>query len=151
MKEHFIELFEYNFWANEKVIDSIEKLPKHDEHINKIMAHIAATPLYWISRLTTYELKLKEIFPTATLEEIRKFNLETKEVWDSYLVELDDDKIRDKISYKNFKGETYTYALKDILMQLVLHSAYHRGQVAKMVRAAGGIPASSDYISFKKG
>jgi uncharacterized damage-inducible protein DinB len=33
-----------------------------------------------------------------------------------------------------------------MLVHTVLHSAYHRGQVAAEVRAAGGEPAYTDFI-----
>ena len=29
---------------------------------------------------------------------------------------------------------------------VVIHSAYHRGQIASDVRASGGVPAYTDYI-----
>jgi uncharacterized damage-inducible protein DinB len=37
-------------------------------------------------------------------------------------------------------------------MHLITHSAYHRGQVAMTVRAAGSTPAYTDFIhSIRKG
>jgi uncharacterized damage-inducible protein DinB len=34
----------------------------------------------------------------------------------------------------------------DILMHVVMHSAYHRGQIALEVRCAGQTPAYTDFI-----
>jgi hypothetical protein len=34
---------------------------------------------------------------------------------------------------------------------IALHGAYHRGQVALVVRGGGGEPASTDYIGFVRG
>ena len=36
--------------------------------------------------------------------------------------------------------------MRDILAHVVLHSAYHRGQIAAAVRAGGGEPAYTDMI-----
>jgi uncharacterized damage-inducible protein DinB len=36
--------------------------------------------------------------------------------------------------------------VEDILAQLFGHSSYHRGQIAMLVRAAGGEPAVTDLI-----
>jgi uncharacterized damage-inducible protein DinB len=36
--------------------------------------------------------------------------------------------------------------VEEILTHVVIHSAYHRGQIASDVRAAGGVPAYTDYI-----
>jgi uncharacterized damage-inducible protein DinB len=38
--------------------------------------------------------------------------------------------------------------LADILAQLFGHSWYHRGQIAMLVRAAGGEPAVTDRIDW---
>ena len=35
---------------------------------------------------------------------------------------------------------------KDVLTHVILHSAYHRGQVALAMRAAGMEPAYTDFI-----
>jgi uncharacterized damage-inducible protein DinB len=36
--------------------------------------------------------------------------------------------------------------VEEILTHLVIHSAYHRGQIASDLRAAGQEPAYTDYI-----
>lgn len=44
------------------------------------------------------------------------------------------------------EGVEFSTPMADVLMHLVMHSAYHRGQVALAVRAAGGKPALTDYV-----
>ncbi len=51
-------------------------------------------------------------------------------------------------TYKNSKGVLYETSYRDILTQVLMHSAYHRGQVAMAVRKEGGEPAYTDYIGF---
>ena len=36
--------------------------------------------------------------------------------------------------------------MEDILTHVVLHSAYHRGQIASQMRAGGAPPAYTDFI-----
>jgi uncharacterized damage-inducible protein DinB len=50
------------------------------------------------------------------------------------------------VSYTNSKGELWTSTVEDILTHLVIHSAYHRGQIASDLRSAGREPAYTDYI-----
>ncbi len=38
----------------------------------------------------------------------------------------------------------------DVLTQLHGHSLYHRGQIASLVRAAGGEPAKTDFIFWSR-
>ena len=42
------------------------------------------------------------------------------------------------------------YLIEDILAQLFGHSWYHRGQIALLVRAAGGEPAVTDLIYWSR-
>jgi uncharacterized damage-inducible protein DinB len=54
--------------------------------------------------------------------------------------------LEQQASYTNTKGEDWANTVGDILTHVLLHSAYHRGQVAAEVRAAGLTPALTDYI-----
>lgn len=62
------------------------------------------------------------------------------------LASLDDDGLADGVAYRNSKGEFWTSSAGDILTHVVLHAAYHRGQIAAAVRGAGGEPAYTDFI-----
>jgi uncharacterized damage-inducible protein DinB len=33
----------------------------------------------------------------------------------------------------------------------MLHGAYHRGQIALLIRQAGAVPAPTDYVAFVRG
>ena len=44
------------------------------------------------------------------------------------------------------KGEAWTNTVEEILTHVTVHSAYHRGQIASDLRAAGMTPAYTDYI-----
>jgi uncharacterized damage-inducible protein DinB len=52
-----------------------------------------------------------------------------------------------KIDYRNSKGEVWSSSVDDILMHVAMHGAYHRGQIATVVRTGSGeTPAYTDYI-----
>jgi len=50
------------------------------------------------------------------------------------------------ISYKNSRGEAWTSAVQDVLTHVLMHSAYHRGQIASHMRVSGQTPAYTDFI-----
>ena len=45
----------------------------------------------------------------------------------------------------------YGEHLSPMLLQVILHGCYHRGQVALLVRDAGAEPSPTDYIAFVRG
>jgi uncharacterized damage-inducible protein DinB len=62
------------------------------------------------------------------------------------LVQSDDAGLAQEVHYKNSKGEPWTSNVADVIQHVVFHSAYHRGQIASDVRAAGKEPAYTDFI-----
>ena len=52
----------------------------------------------------------------------------------------------EEITYKNSKGEAWNSTVQDVLTHVLMHSAYHRGQIAGQVRAGGETPAYTDFI-----
>jgi uncharacterized damage-inducible protein DinB len=66
--------------------------------------------------------------------------------WHGYFAQLSSAGLWQKVTYKNSKGESWTSTVQDILTHVVIHSAYHRGQIASLMRAAGGTPAYTDFI-----
>jgi uncharacterized damage-inducible protein DinB len=58
--------------------------------------------------------------------------------------------LRSLISYQNSKGIAFRTSLGDILMHAALHGAYHRGQVAALMRLSGLEPVDTDFITFSR-
>ena len=46
----------------------------------------------------------------------------------------------------NSKGQSWTSRVEDVLTHVLLHGAYHRGQIASALREAGLTPPYTDYI-----
>ena len=65
--------------------------------------------------------------------------------WSSKLSEADWSKI---ISYKDSRGSAHQTALLPIVMHLVNHGSYHRGQVSQLLRQSGVTPPATDLIMF---
>ena len=66
--------------------------------------------------------------------------------WAGFLDEPEGADLDGGVAYRNSQGEAWTSTVGDILTHVVSHSAYHRGQVASELRAAGFAPAYTDFI-----
>jgi uncharacterized damage-inducible protein DinB len=71
---------------------------------------------------------------------------ELKTAWASYLGQLTPARLAQSVAYTNSKGEHFCNQVGDILMHVVMHSAYHRGQIAADMRASGLEPVYTDFI-----
>ena len=59
-------------------------------------------------------------------------------IWSDYLARLDDTALGQEFEYQSLDAGRFRNRVEDILAQLFGHSSYHRGQIAMLVRAAGG-------------
>ena len=92
------------------------------------------------------------VWPEFTLEDCGRQAVELPVLWKDYLTSRIEADLAEAVSYCNSKGEPWNSRKDDILMHLITHSAYHRGQVAMAVRAAGSTPAYTDFIhSIRQG
>ena len=91
------------------------------------------------------------MWPQATLERMRNEIDDLARRWDDYLDDLAPADFDAEIEYVNSKGERWSSAVGDVLNHVLLHSSYHRGQVASELRAAGSEPAYTDFIHAVRG
>ena len=141
----FRRLFHYDAWASAESLTSAVHMSEPPVQVIKWLGHLAGTSAEWRARLTGTTSRLA-VWPPLTLRECGvEFPREQAE-WESYLGGLSDAKLAKSIDYRNTKGELWSSATADILTHVLLHGAYHRGQIASAVRAAGGTPAYTDFI-----
>ena len=70
--------------------------------------------------------------------------------WSDYFGRLDEPELERTFDYLTSEGTRFRSVVADILTQLYGHSFYHRGQIASLVRAAGGEPAKTDFIFWTR-
>src|SRR5205814_1903687 len=109
-------------------------------------SHIVGAHRIWLARLEQNGAPIAQPWPTLALEECRDALQETGDRWTAYLNQMTPDALGHVLIYRNTKGVEFKTQVQDILMHVIVHSAYHRGQVAAAVREAGGKPAVTDYV-----
>lgn len=136
--------FAYDAWANGEVLAAINAAGADAQSV-RLMAHILAAERVWLERLRQQPQSVP-VWPQPDLARCEQEAAELAKLWREYLELLTAGDIAQTISYKNSKGESWTSAIVDVLTHVVMHSAYHRGQIASHMRASGHIPAYTDFI-----
>ena len=54
------------------------------------------------------------------------------------------------VHYTNTNGQAFDNSVRDILFNVINHSTYHRGQIAREFREYGPEPLVTDYIFYKR-
>ena len=107
------------------------------------MAHILAAGRVWLERLQ----QVPQSVPVWPQSDLGRCGAEAKQLesqWLEYLNSVAD--LSQRVSYKNTKGEAWSSSIGDILTHVLMHSAYHRGQIASHMREQGHSPAYTDFI-----
>jgi uncharacterized damage-inducible protein DinB len=143
--------FAYDAWANQEVLASIRASGGENMRPLQLMSHILAAERVWLERLKQVPQSVP-VWPEPNLAQCEAEAAELKKMWFAYLDLITAGDISQTISYKNSKGEAWTSAIGDVLSHVVMHSAYHRGQIASHMRASGQTPVNTDFIhAVRKG
>jgi uncharacterized damage-inducible protein DinB len=144
MTAHIKRLFVYDDWANREVLGSI-RVAGSPGHPLKLMSHILSAERLWLERMTG-QGQTFPVWPDFTLEQCEERAAGLPLLWKEFLSPANESELSVPVTYKNTKGESFTSPKEDILLHVITHSAYHRGQIAADMRAAGFTPAYTDFI-----
>lgn len=137
--------FAYDSWANQEVLKAIRTAGGQNDRSLQLMSHIFAAERLWLERLKQQPQSVP-VWPEPDLAQCEAEASALGQLWFQYLDLITAGDVAQTISYKNSKGELWTSTIVDILTHVVIHSAYHRGQIASHMRANGQTPAYTDFI-----
>ena len=141
MSKQLERMLRYDTWANRETLRSLRQADPPAQSL-RWMSHIIGAELLWLARMEGRPAPLP-VWPDLTVEECTdRLPENLADAWDGPLSR--------PVSYTNSKGESWTSTVEEILIHVVIHSAYHRGQIASNLRAAGLEPAYTDYIHAER-
>jgi uncharacterized damage-inducible protein DinB len=145
MIEHFRRQFAYDTWANREVLAAVRASREKPERSLQMIGHVLSAGQLWMARLKQQPQGLP-VWPELTLEECEAQTTELGRQWQEYLATLPATGLSQTAAYKNSKGEPWSSTVEDILTHVLMHGAYHRGQIASHMRTHGQTPAYTDFI-----
>ena len=145
--KYFDRQFRYDVWANGEALSAIKAAPAHPNLARalKLLAHVLSAERLWLERLRQQKQTMP-VWPETGMAQCEAQIPELARLWREFLAGLSDSQLQNPVNYKNSKGEPWSSTIQDILTHVLLHSAYHRGQIAIMLREAGAAPANTDFI-----
>jgi len=141
----FLErLLRYDDWANRETFTALKDGAASRPAL-KLFAHVVAAERLWLDRLGETRQRL-EPWPDWDLERSAAELTTLLPAWREVLGEHHAAALESPVTYTNTQGERWTSSVLDVVTHAVLHSAYHRGQIAMGERATGREPAYTDFI-----
>ena len=138
-------------WADERTRASIESLDATSEayaECVRLYAHMAAAQHVWHSRVIGVAPR-HAVWPTLTLAEAAELSRESLMGWREVTAQ-GETILASTVEYRTGTGAHFSNTVDEIVTQVLLHGSHHRGQVALLVRRAGGQPATTDWIFHRR-
>jgi len=149
MSDMLKRLFAHMEWADAQVQASFRTTPPPAKALD-LYAHILGAEHVWLTRLRRAKAEYA-VWPALSLKDCEELASRNASEYASYVASADAAALATDIAYVNSAGQSFTSRVDDILVHVAMHGAYHRGQVALLVREAGSKPAPTDYIAFVRG
>ncbi len=145
--------FEYETDAHAKVLASFDTVPPERRDSPEfrravgLLAHVVAARRNWLARFGRIPAPTGPLFPADS--DVPGLTTEWRVVqglWADYFSSVDDQELDREFEYQSLDAGRFRNRVEDVLAQLFGHSSYHRGQIAMLIRTAGGQPAITDLI-----
>lgn len=133
---------DYELWTATVSARSLAEA-KAPDVARRRFAHLAATHDLWLSRIAGTPAALL-VWPELDVPSALAAVRDGVARWSA--LASDPAALARRVDYVNSAGKAWSNTAGEILTHVLFHSAYHRGQIASDLRAAGIEPAVTDFI-----
>ncbi len=148
MKKYFLKLYQYNTWANDKVMQCLKDQRVNHEKIISLMGHIAAAEQLWLHRIKDLPKPEIKLWSNYSLKDLSALLDAADKKWLDYVQSTEN--FDRELSYTNYTGAPFTNNVESIMIHTVNHASYHRAQVAMLLRQNGCEPVNTDFITYDR-
>jgi uncharacterized damage-inducible protein DinB len=159
-----LTLFDYNYWANERILTAARALdeaafaaPAREAQVGASFGSLRGTLVHILGAEWTWRMRCHEaVSPTEMITEAHFPALSVLELgWQveeaamrAYLGQLRDEDLGREIAYHNRQGKAYVTPLWQILIHVVNHGTQFRSEAAMLLTQAGHSPGDLDFIFY---
>lgn len=142
MNAYFLEIYEYNYWANEAVLAVAESLNPDQftgqvgpswSSVRNMLVHIMGAEWIWLSRwqgISPQTMLRGENFQDTRAIRERWQQIEAN--LRAFLRSLSADQLSEEVPYTTTGGRSYSLKLWQLLAHVANHGSHHRGELADM-------------------
>ena len=147
MKAYFIKLFNYDRYANLRILETIIKAGEPEKPV-QLMAHLFSAQQIWLKRCKGEPNTGHVLWPDWQAGSFEQMINDNHRGWINFLDYSEPDDFEKIISYKSMQGDGYENKLSDIMNQVIIHGTHHRAQAGQHLKLAGAELPNTDYIFY---
>lgn len=156
--EEMCALYDYNAWANRRVLDAAGALAKEQftkpmgssfGSVRDTLAHIWGAEWVWLERFQGRSpASLPDMAQFGEVASLREKWSEQEARLLAFVGKLTQQDLDRVMEYKTLKFGVYRNPLWQSMQHLVNHGSYHRGQITTLLRQLGAQPILTDLMHF---
>jgi len=150
MKAYFKQLFEYDKWANDILLDKFEKQFPVNPRIYELFSHTLSAKKVWLDRAMGLPQSVA-VWSERLPEEVKADNESYSMGWLEFIDGLTIADFEKTVHYTNTQGDTFDTKLVDIITHVINHGTHHRGNIITLMKEEGFVPPHLDFILFIRG
>lgn len=145
-KSYFLELAQYNIWANQKMTDWLSQISEEQwsqkligsfDSIESTAIHTAGSEKIWFERLINQENPFLTLTFKSNKDDLIEIWRNASENLKNYISEISEEELKEPFAYKSLKGEDFSRVKYQSIAHVFNHSTYHRGQLVNYLRQVG--------------
>jgi uncharacterized damage-inducible protein DinB len=153
------ELLAYNRWAHRAFFKAVLDLPEGEADrefatsfpsIRATLAHMVGAELIWLLRWEGVRPSVPAGWGDLPVSALRDALHDVEARQDAFVSSLESDRLDRELEYQDLAGNTHRSRIDHMLVHVVNHASYHRGQLASLLRQLGRIPPSTDFIRYAR-
>lgn len=136
MKQHFLLLLDYEYWANTEIFNLVlanENIIQNQEIIY-LCLHILDAQNGWYARVADVEYNDYDFDNTKHLNDLNSIKNNYYKLWKDVIESCDEDDFKKIITY-TYLEKTSSFQLKDIITHVVNHSTHTRAQIITLLKS----------------
>ena len=147
MKEILQQHTAYNLWAHQRMFETMRQLSEDQIHfvipssfssIYKTVLHLLDAESIWWQRLKLVErIEGPGKTFTGNFAELESRLIQQSRQWEEWVRDANEMQLGHVFAYQNSRREQFKQSVHEVLLHLVNHSTYHRGQLVTMLHQLG--------------
>lgn len=157
-KNYFLELAQYNIWANQKMINWLSQISEEQwsqklvgsfESIETTAIHTAGSEKLWFERLNNQAQPFLSLTFDGNKNDLIEIWKNASENLKNYVFDVSEEDLQESFAYKSLKEDDFSRLKYQAIAHVFNHSTYHRGQLVNYLRQVGFIDVdTTDLIYF---
>ena len=148
MKTYFERLLAHMEWANKRTLVSLRQRPVKDAI--RLFSHVLTTERLYYERICERDPWPQDFWPALSLDQCALLLPQNVAQYRAFVDRCTEEAFNYLVRYRNSQGTVFHTPILDMFTHLALHGEHHRGQIARILREAGGEPAVTDYITYTR-